>query len=743
MGYELIITEKPNAALKIAQALATGKPLKKGLKGVPYYEVTHGDKDLVVGCAVGHLYTVAEKEKKKGWTYPVFDIAWAESGETKKESAYTKKYLSALKKLGKDASEFTIATDYDIEGEVIGLNVLRFACRQKDANRMKFSTLTKQDLVDAYEKKMSSIDWGQALAGETRHFLDWMYGINLSRALTLSIKHATGMHKILSSGRVQGPALKIIVDKEKEISEFRPEPYWELELDGEVKKGRLLALHNDNPFWNRDKSLGVLNKLKPERRGKVRDVRRSEFCQSPPFPFDLTTLQTEAYRTHNISPSATLELAQNLYLDGAISYPRTSSQQLPPAIGYSKILKELSRQEHYSKECSFLLDKPNLRPNNGAKTDPAHPAIYPTGALPTMKGRELQVYDLIVRRFLATFGDVAVRETVEVELDVKEELFTAKGTRTKEHGWHALYGRYATQKEEELPRCDVGEDVAVLDVRMLDKQTQPPKRYTPASIIKELEKKDLGTKSTRATIIDNLYQRGYVTDKSLRATGLGIKTVATLERFCPEILDEELTRNFEIEMDQIREGKKKEDEVLGEAKDVLTKTLAHFKRNEKEIGKELSEATKETERSMAQVGQCPICGGNLMLRKGKFGRFIACDNYPKCSTTFKLPGNALFKPSSRVCEKCGHPMITLIRAKKAPQELCINPECKSKEIGDKDSRKEAAKIESGELEKPCPKCGTGKLVLRKSIYGSFYGCSNYPKCRHTQSVEGNGEKKKE
>jgi DNA topoisomerase I len=740
MGYELIITEKPNAAKKIAQALASGKPLKKNIKGVPYYEITHGNKDIVVGCAVGHLYTVAEKEKKKGWSYPVFDIQWEETGKTKKDSGYTKKYLAVLKKLAKEAKEFTIATDYDVEGEVIGLNVMRFACKQKDANRMKFSTLTKPDLMKAYDGKSKHIDWGQALAGETRHFLDWMYGINLSRALTLSIKHATGMHKILSSGRVQGPALKIIVDRERSIQEFRPEPFWDLELKGKVKDGELSALHMENPFWNKEKAAGVFEKVKPEKKGTVKNVKKSEFRQAPPTPFDLTTLQTESYRTHGISPSVTLQLAQNLYLDGAISYPRTSSQQLPPIIGYQGIIKEISKQEKYSDACAMLLSKTGLHPNNGKKTDPAHPAIYPTGTRPTMAGREMKVYDLIVRRFLATFGEAAVRETMNIEVDVKAEVFVAKGTRTKFKGWHELYGKYATQKEEELPKTAVGEDVDIIDVLMHDKETQPPKRYTQASIIKELEKKGLGTKATRSTIVDNLFQRGYVDGKAVQATNLGIKTVETLEKFSPDILDEELTRNIELEMEEIREDKKKEEEVLADAKVVLTKTLDQFKKNETKIGEKLAEASKETDREMSHIGTCPICKGNLVIKRGKFGKFIACDNYPDCSITFKLPGGALTKPMKKVCEKCGYPMIQVIRRGKRPQEVCINPECETKKIGDSAARREAEKVESGKIEKKCPKCGEN-LVLRRSVYGSFYGCSAYPKCKYTENIEGNGNSK--
>ncbi|HYD02713.1 MAG TPA: toprim domain-containing protein, partial [Alphaproteobacteria bacterium] len=183
MAYELIITEKPNAAEKIAQALADTKPIKELYQGVPYYKLTHNGKPIVVGCAVGHLYTIAEKEKS--FKYPSFKLEWKATSEVDPEN-FTKKYVAALKKIAKDATEFTVATDYDIEGEVIGLNVVRYICKRKDANRMKFSTLTKPDLVESYNKKSKSLDWGQAYAGEARHFLDWMYGINLSRALMLA-----------------------------------------------------------------------------------------------------------------------------------------------------------------------------------------------------------------------------------------------------------------------------------------------------------------------------------------------------------------------------------------------------------------------------------------------------------------------------------------------------------------------------------------------------------------------------
>ena len=188
---ELIIAEKPSAALKLATALAEGKITRRKYGKIPAYEIKHKNKKILIACAVGHLYTVAEKNKK-GWTYPVFEVEWKPSHETAKSSAYLKAYIDVIKKLAKHADKFTVATDYDIEGEVIGYNVIRFACNQKDARRMKFSTLTKPDLIKAYAAASPTLDWGQAHAGETRHFLDWLYGINISRALTLSIKTPPG-----------------------------------------------------------------------------------------------------------------------------------------------------------------------------------------------------------------------------------------------------------------------------------------------------------------------------------------------------------------------------------------------------------------------------------------------------------------------------------------------------------------------------------------------------------------------
>jgi len=580
MKYSLIIAEKPDAAKQIANALAEGKPIKENMDGVPFYKITRGKKDYVIVGAVGHLYALDPLDEK-GWDYPVFDVVWKEAGNVNKEAKFSSKYLRVIKKLAKDANEFIVATDLDTEGEVIGLNILRFACNQKDAKRMKFSTLTKEDLIEAFNNKSNTIEWGLANAGETRHFLDFFNGVNYSRALTAAYK-TTGGFKVLSIGRVQGPTLKIIVDKEKEIKAFKSVPFWQIELDGAVSGGGIKALHihdylwegeiigngihvmegifqNDkfkkiirdikkeyknereanqefiklvdslknqgfkevkigqnkklvslinkasDKIWENKVAEAVMENVKGRKEGFVAKVEKNQFKQLPPNPFDLTALQVEAYRVFKIQPKDTLAIAQDLYTAGYISYPRTSSNQLPYKIGYSKILSLLANQSIYKELCSKLL-KTKLQPNNGKKTDPAHPAIYPTGIVPQLDQRAAKIYDLIVRRFMATFGEPAVRETMTIDIDVNKEIFVAKGTRTVEKGWFIYYGGYVRLEEEELPKVKEKDIVNVNKITMHAKETQPPKRYTPASIIKELEKRNLGTKATRASIIDILFQ---------------------------------------------------------------------------------------------------------------------------------------------------------------------------------------------------------------------------------------------
>jgi len=677
MVTELIITEKPSQSLKIAEALADKKPSKKTEKGVVYYELKHKGKDILVGCAVGHIFNLKEK-KSNGWTYPTYDYEWQPSYKISKDSSYTKKYLDVLKKLSKLSGEFTVACDYDLEGSLIGYNIIRFICNKKDGRRMKFSTLTKDELVNSYEKALKHLDFPLIESGEARHMIDFLFGINLSRALTLSVKNATKRFKILSTGRVQGPSLKILAEREIEINKFKSEPFWELESIGDIT-----SKHEKGMFWKEEEVKKIHNKIKKEKKAVVDSIKKSEFPQAPPFPFDLTSLQLEAYRSLRINPKDTLEIAQELYSASYISYPRTSSNQLPPSINVKKILTDLSKQKEYKELCEELIRENKLTPNNGKKQDPAHPAIHPTGVMPKkLDGRQSKIYDLIVRRTLASLAESAKRETQTVKLIIKNEPFITKGTRTIEKGWHKFYGRHNPNKEEELPKLTEKQEIKVKKINLLAKETQPPKRYTPASIIKELEKRELGTKATRSAIIESLYNRNYVKDQSLEVTDLGLKTVETLDKYCPEILDEKMTRDLEEDMEEIRAGKETKEKVIDRAKRDLDKILKHFKENEIKIGKELSVANQETLEKESIVGKCPECKKNdlrIMYSRRFKSYFVACSGYPKCKTTFSLPNYALPKPTDKLCEECKSPLVLMIRKGKRPYEYCINKQCPKKE----------------------------------------------------------------
>lgn len=736
---ELIITEKPSSAQKVAEALAEGKPTKKKSKQSSYYEITRGKHKIYVTSAVGHLFNLGEKHKQ-GWTYPVFEIEWKPSYESLPDAKYIKDYIDTIAALAKKADSFTIACDYDVEGEVIGWNVIRFVCQQKDANRMKFSTLTKPDLIAAYDEKRHHLDWGQAFAGETRHKLDWFYGINLSRALTASVK-AAGSFKVMSAGRVQGPALKILADREEEIQKFVPTPFWELLLQAQSGKQDIEAEHAQGKFIDEQKVKKILAKIKDEKKAIVKKVERAKRLQAPPHPFDLTTLQTESYNLFHITPKQTLDIAQHLYLAGVTSYPRTSSQQLDPKLGFKKIMADLSRQPAYEGLCKELLRLPKLEPNNGQKTDPAHPAIFPTGVVPkTLRPQDKKIYDLIVKRFLATFAQPAVRETMTVMLDVRGEDFLARGSRTLEENWHAFYKPYVKVEEVTLPDVKEKDTVTIKKIEKLDKETTPPNRFNQSSIIKELEKRNLGTKATRADILDRLFERGYIEGVQIKVTKFGIETVKILKKYAPDILDEQLTADFEKDMDEIREGKEKPAKVLDKAQQFLTTLLAAFKKKEPAIGKELLESIRSTQEEQNYIGLCKSCKeGRLFIKFGKFGKFIACERYPDCTVTFKIPKVGLIRRVEEPCEKCSYPQVKVIR-KGYTGNFCINPNCPTKVSAAE--QKEITLLEQQKIEKNCPECGK-PLVVRRSFYGSFLGCSGYPQCKHTEKLDAAEKGKKE
>ena len=709
--HEVIICEKPKASEKISAALSKNA-VKKSYKKVPYYEFEENGKKTTVLTAVGHLYSLSPKDRKQK---KLFDVEWVPLYEKDKKKKYVKNYVDAIKKFSKDADRFVHACDYDIEGTLIGYNALKYACGEKsldNAVRMKFSTLTEEDLIEAYEHPLE-IDFKQVDSGIARHVLDFFFGVNMSKYLTDSVMKATKRYIQLSAGRVQTPTLSILVDREKEIGKFVPVPYWLIKADLDVAgvEEIITADHKKGKIMEKKDADAILSECE----GKdalVSGVDLKKTKKTPPVPFDLGSLQSEAYAVFGFSPRKTQQIAQNLYTEGYTSYPRTSSQKLPKSIGYDKILKKLSYNSAFGKQISKL--KKPYKPNEGKKTDEAHPAIHPTGLLPKEISTDYRkIYELITYRFISVFGEDALLETMKTRLEIGKEEFSFSKKRMAKMGWMEHYP-FKKVENDEFPDIKEGETIDVKEVRAEDKETKPPARYNQASLIRELEKRGLGTKSTRANIIDILYNRKYVEGKKIVVNELGEHLIDTLKKYSSKITSEELTREFEEKMEGIMEGNTKKDEVIGEAEVEVASILDDIESNKLKIGEELYAAYRESR----VVGKCK-CGHNLILIDSpRGGSFVGCSGYPDCKSTYSLPRGASILKTT--CEKCGLPMISFGKPR---QRACLDPKC-GKE----------GKESTNEVVGKCPECGSD-LIKRSGRYGEFIGCSGFPKCRFTQSIE--------
>ena len=687
MGYTLIISEKREAAERIARALDDNdSPRRLEEQGIPYFEAYNSGRRLVVAPATGHLYTIAP-DRRGGFYFPVFNVKWVPAFLFNKSAAHTGKWITVISKIAQGASDFISGTDYDIEGEVIGYTILRYACGGKEnrAKRMVFSTLTKEELRKSYKEASERIDFKLAEAGETRHIVDFLWGINLSRALSLAVKNSSRGYVSLSAGRVQAPTLKFLADREKEIQSFVPLPYWEINAKVRIG-GRVYDTTYAKPRIERDVEAKEVAEKCLHKTGSVSDVAVDIFRQNTPVPFDLGTLQREAYRLFKYSPSLTLRIAERLYLAALISYPRTSGQKIPPTINYREIFLSLSHASEYRGLANKLLSSDSLRPNEGSGEDPAHPAIYPTGNLPegrleTANGR---IFDLVVKRFMAVFGAPAVRESVKVSLTCEGEAFYLQGRRTLFQGWLEFYQPYERSEETILPPLSVGEKVFFSDVFCEERYTSPPPRYNPSSLLRVMEDQNIGTKATRAEIIDTLYERGYVMDERMTVTELGFMIVETLEKFCGEIVSVEFTRALEERMENIEQGEEREKSVLEESVNGLSAILFEFKENEDEIGRELSDTVQKARMEKLTVGQCPICktGRLVVIHSAKTGkRFIGCTNFGRelCSASFPLPQPPYrIKRLRKTCKACAWPVISVGSKGRPFWNLCLNPNCPTK-----------------------------------------------------------------
>jgi DNA topoisomerase-1 len=677
-NYALTICEKPDAAKKIARAIGDDFR-EEWIDGVQVYVSRFRNRTFVVCYAMGHLYTLEDPIGNRH-VYPVFKLEWVAMQKKFK----VKKIIEVVRKLSKDASSFVNACDFDQEGEVIGYNILKYACGNKheQAYRAKFSTLTDEELRNAFESMRQGIGDGLANAGRARHVLDFLYGVNLSRALSESVYRSSKQFRNLTIGRVQGPTLSFVVEREVEIGTHLPIPYWQITAEFEKDGKEFGASYEREKVATLAEAEEIVSACKGKD-GRVADVKDERVSQKPPFPFNLGDLQREAYRLFRFGPSFTHSIAERLYLDALISYPRTSSQKLPRSIDYRSIIRNLGRIGVYSASSSNLL-KGRLIPHEGIKDDPAHPAIYPTGEVPKRKleSMEWKLYDLVVKRFFANFGEPAVRENVIVTIDVKGYNFIANGRTTIDPGWTLYYKPYADLPDIELPSLKVGDSVRNLTIKSVEKLTQPPPRFNQASLVEKMEREGIGTKATRAEIVRTLIERGYITSEKIEATELGFAIVELMQRYMPDIIETELTKSMEEQLEQVEMNELEDKKVIDSATKILAKVLDKFRSRESEVGKEMQEVIGATVSAQKQVGSCPICNEGVLrvIRSKKSGkRFVGCSNYEKgCGDSMPLPQTGTVKATKKKCDVCKWPIVIVRSRKGYSWKMCINIHCETK-----------------------------------------------------------------
>src|SRR5213592_2361323 len=662
----LIVCEKPDAAARVARALdEDGDPRRIETQGVPVYESRNRKETILVCSALGHLYAVDSKTRTSRRYYPVWDFEWKPKHLIDKKSARLGRWIQIISSLAEKADRYINACDYDVEGSLIGYTILRYACQGADskAQRMKFSTMTEKELRSAYKTLAPHLDIQLVEAGRTRHELDWLYGINLSRLLTESALKQNRGYSTLSTGRVQGPTLKFVVKREEEIQCFTPTPFWT--IDATIQhQGQTYPLE-----YAKEKvpTIAEAAQISVDCKNALLEVANIEaqtIQQPPPYPFDLSTLQSEAYRHFGYTPSRTLALAERLYLDALISYPRTSSQKLPPDIGYSGILRGIAARAEYGSLVSKLTNRTSLRPNQGPRQDSAHPAIYPTGESPKRRllQPEANILDLVIKRFMATFAESSLLETTKLILRKEHHSFFLKGSKLLRDGWIEFYRPYGSEPAQKLPDLRVGGKVPIKKIDAVEKFTEPLSRYNPSSLLRKMEDENLGTKATRAEIIEILYRRGYIKDVRIQATPVAAKIISILDRYCPMITSSVFTSRLETQMEEIRSGEATRREILANTLDRLRPIMLHLISKEEALGTQLAEAAAIQRKSNATLEYpCPSCSSKLTIIRSRTSgkRFIGCTGYEKgCRFTLPLPQFGSLTITGKNCKVCGFQLIT-------------------------------------------------------------------------------------
>ena len=554
-----------------------------------------------------------------------------------------------------------------------------------------------------------------------------MWGAVLTRYLTTA-KYG-GFGNVRSAGRVQTPTLALIVEREREREAFVPEIYWTVR--GTFRSGgeEFSAGHASDRFKVEADATRALEATAGATAGTVARAEKKQRKVAPPTPFNTTALQAAA-ASEGLAPGRAMRIAESLYMDGLISYPRVDNTVYPSSLDIRGILRTLSGVPAYREHAQRILAGGEFHPTRGAQETTDHPPIHPTGAADPekMKPEEWKLYNLVARRFMATLSDAAIVEGTKVTIDVAGEPFLAKGDVLAVPGFRAVYP-YGLKKDEQLPAMHEGDTVEFLGAEMAQKQTEPPARYSQGKLIQEMEKRGLGTKATRHAIIERLLEVRYVVNDPLEPTCLGRAVIDALSQFAPRITTPDMTSELEAEMSDIAAGRLTRAAVVDHSRELLARTMDELLPKAAELGIVLKEAGADD----AKVGKCPKSGHDLLIRSSlkTKSQFVGCAGWPDCDVTYPLPQGKI-EPVDEPCPECGTPQVKVIQFRQRPRVVCLDPAC-------------TTNYEPEVVVGTCAKCAsegrTGELKVLRSprTLKRFVRCTNYELCQVSYPLPQNGE----
>ena len=695
----LIVTEKNNSAKKIAEILSGGQAKADTVYKVPFYTWSDGDGEQMTIGLKGHVMNPAFPDGYSNWQQT--DLHELIDADLIKEPT-DKNVVRAIRKVAKDADEIVIATDYDREGELIGLEALEQIVEANPAvteggiatqprvKRARYSALTKEEIERAFGD-LDDLSYDLAYAGAARQDIDLIWGATLTRAVSLATRRFGS--NFLSVGRVQSPTLALIVERELERRAHVAKPYWELLARFQHPDGAFEAHHATDRFWEKAEAEAALAGTKSP--GVVKGVSSKRNSRRPPTPYNTTAFTTDASSRLGITPSAAMRIAEDLYMDGFISYPRTDNTVYPRSLNTRELVSSLVRIPDFD-AAAPLLDT-DLTPTRGKKETTDHPPIYPTQAVypNALDGSKRRVYELVVRRFLATFSPPMITESTRADIEAGAESYFVRGSVVVDPGYAGIY-IYARSSDDEIPKLEEGQELA-LDGEpwLVDKETQPPARISQGKLVEMMEERGLGTKATRADIIQKLYDRGYVFGNPPEPSETGIAMYKAFHEYVPRMATPEMTAELEQDMDQIAAGKTSRDEVLRISREMLHSTTSDLQERREDLAKQIWAGMDEDK----FLGPCKVCeeagrkheDGSpnrlriIELKGGK--RMYGCEGWDRdnpespdsCQVSGPLPGRGydLWRLEER-CSICGEmPRLTVKGFRGRPWKLCLNDDCPS------------------------------------------------------------------